>query len=123
MSDSLDNFVVLYCNYYISTGFTHIICNIIRMCLTLLIALLYFTVTITYPQVLLTLFVNLIECVYICCALNVSYPQDTRPLEEYQVSHLPGAVQIDPHEEAPSLERLGISPDAKGELWYKKLSQ
>lgn len=43
--------------------------------------------------------------------------QDTRPLEEYQVSHLPGALQVDPQEES-SLETLGISPNSTSELHF-----
>ena len=37
--------------------------------------------------------------------------QDTRPVEEYQVSHLPGAVQVDPQEEC-SIDTLRITPDS-----------
>ena len=41
--------------------------------------------------------------------------QDTRPLEEYHVSHLPGAVQVDPNDDS-SLKTVSLSPDSRGEL-------
>ena len=35
-------------------------------------------------------------------------------MEEYQVSHLPGAMQVDPQEEC-SIDTLGITPDSKSD--------
>ena len=40
--------------------------------------------------------------------------QDTRPLEEYKVSHIPGAMRVDPDAE-PELQALGIVPGSTGE--------
>lgn len=40
----------------------------------------------------------------------MSIMQDTRPVEEYQVSHIPEAVQVDPGGEC-ELTSLGISVD------------
>lgn len=48
-------------------------------------------------------------------AVLIAWPmiQDTRPVEEYGVSHLPGAIQIAPGE-TPDLDKLGIPPDSTG---------
>ena len=40
-------------------------------------------------------------------------PQDTRPLEEFNVSHLPGAIRVDPGRQ-PSLDGMGIAPSSTG---------
>ena len=42
--------------------------------------------------------------------LDMRTAQDTRPKEEYDVSHLSGAIQVDPHQEH-SLDSLGVNAD------------
>lgn len=39
--------------------------------------------------------------------------QDTRPEEEYRVSHMPGSVRVDPDAE-PDLGKLGVTEDTPG---------
>lgn len=43
----------------------------------------------------------------------VSHVQDVRPEEEFSVSHLPGAVRLEPNTQ-PALDTLGITADTTG---------
>ncbi len=46
----------------------------------------------------------------------VTIVQDTRPVEEYQVSHIPNAIQVDPEADC-DLNSTGIKPGATGKVW------
>ena len=51
------------------------------------------------------------EAIKVAC---VSHVQDVRPEEEFNVSHIPGAVRVDPSSQ-PDLQTLGITSDTTGE--------
>lgn len=55
---------------------------------------------------------------HLCCACEIflcqSFIKDVRPEEEFSVSHVPGAVRVEPSTQ-PDLQALGITPDATGE--------
>ena len=47
--------------------------------------------------------------------IDLLFVQDTRPPEEYNVSHLPGVVRVDPDAQH-LLESLHIPPNSRGAL-------